>query len=123
MGSLKSLKLLFVLTMLVMAVVAASANVAAVEKVVKIDRISAVQGTDAMVIVNLKSQKKLTDGKVTVSIPELGLRARRNVDFTKSNKHAVELVIPDSELGDQYVRVVFNSDQGRRVKYRQVDVQ
>ena len=120
MGSLKSLKLLFVLTMLVIAVVAASANVAAVEKVVKIDRIFAVQDYNTVVAVGLKLQKKVTDGKVTVSVPELGLRARRNVDFEKSGKQTAHIVIPVQSLLDQYVRVVFNSDHGHRVKYRQV---
>ena len=120
MGSLKSLKLLFVLAMLVVAVVAASANVVGVEKVVKIDRISAVQDSNTVVAVGLKLQQKITDGKVTVSVPELGLRARHNVDFEKSDKQTVHIVIPVQSLLDQYVRVVFNSDRGHRVKYGQV---
>ena len=118
-----SFRFLCISVLLVMAILAASVNVLAVEKVVKIDSISAVQGTDTVVVVNLKSGKKLTDSKITVSIPELGLRARHNVDFSKSNKQTVNVVIPDSGLDDQYVRVVFNSDQGRRVRYLQVDAQ
>ena len=119
-----SFRFLFVSVVMVMAVLAASVNVLAVEKVVKIDSISAVQGTDTVVVVNLKSGKKLTDSKLTVSIPELGLRAASHtVDFSKSNKQTVDLVIPDSALEDQYVRVVFSSDQGHRVRYLQVDAQ
>ena len=115
-----SLRLLFVLITVVIAVVAASANVVGVEKVVKIDRISAVQDSNTVVVVGLKLQQKITDGKVTISVPELGLRARRNVDFEKSGKQTAHIVIPVQSLLDQYVRVVFNSDNGHRVKYRQV---
>ena len=113
-----SLRLLFISALLVLAVVAASASAA--EKVVRIGSISSIQDADTIVVVNLKSQQKLTDSKVTVVIPEFGLRARSNVDFSKSGKQAVHMVIPDALLSDQYVRIVFSSDQGRRVKYRQL---
>ncbi len=113
-----SLRLLFISALLVLAVVAASASAA--EKIVRIGSIYSVQDADTVVVVNLKSEQKLTDTKVTVAIPELGLRARSNVDFTKSGKQAVHLVIPDASLSGQYVRIVFSSDQGRRVKYRQL---
>lgn len=115
-----SFKLLFILAILILAVATASVNVAAVEKVLKIDSISSVQDSDTLIVVSLKSEQKITDGKVTVSVPELGLRARRNVDFRKSNKQTAHLVIPDPSLLDQYARVVFSSDEGRRVKYRQI---
>ncbi len=115
-----SFRLLLISAVLVLAVVAASANSAASERVVKMDGISWVQDSDTLVVVNLKSQQKITDGKVTVAIPELGLRARHNVDFSRSSRQTVHLIVPDGSLSDQYVRVVFTSDHGRRVKYVQV---
>ena len=38
--------------------------------------------------------KSIPYSKVTVSVPELGLRASRNVDFAKTNKKTVHLAIP-----------------------------
>ena len=119
-----SFKYLFVSIILIMALIAASINAAAVQKVVKVDRISAVQDdAETVVVVGLKSQQKLTDSKVTVSIPDLGLRVRHNVDFDKSSKQTVNLVLPGQSLDDQYIRVVFNSDQGRRVRYMQAVIE
>ena len=111
-----SSRLLFVSAVLIVAVVAASLSAAA-EKIVSIDRISVVQDSDTVVIVGLDSNEKITDGKVTVSVPELGLRARHNVDFVKSDKQTVTVVIPGNLPDDQYVRVVFSSDQGHRIRY------
>ena len=116
-----SLRLLFISALLVLAVVAASASMASAEKVVLIKSISSANEDDAVVVVvNLKSQHKVTDGKVTVAIPELGSRARSNVDFSKNSEKAVHLLLQDNLPADQYARVVFSSDHGRRVKYRQV---
>lgn len=121
-----SFKFLFIVAILVFSVVAASIiSAASAEKVVRIDRISTLSDSgDTIVVVGLKSQEKVTDSRVTVSIPELGLRARRNVEFDKNSRQNVNVVIPDSgSLDNQYVRIVFNSDQGRRVVYRQVIVE
>ncbi|MEK6854001.1 MAG: hypothetical protein AABX60_01580 [Nanoarchaeota archaeon] len=113
-----SLKLFFISVVLFIAVISASLNVAAAERAVKITKVSAVQNSEALVIVSLDSQKKNTDSKVTVSVPELGLRARHNVDFSKANRKSLHLEIPVPNMLDPYIRVVFNSDQGRRVKHR-----
>ena len=119
-----SLRLLFISVVLLIAVVSTAANVAAAEKVVKISKVSAVKNSEALVIVSLdsqnsqNSQRKNTGSKVTVSVPEVGLRASRNVDFAKTNKKTVHLEIPSPDMFDPYVRIVFSSDGGRRVKHR-----
>jgi hypothetical protein len=90
-------------------------------KVVDITRVSTSYDVQDTVVVSLglKSDDKLTDSKVTVSIPELGIRSRSNVDLTTSGKkRSVVLMIPDPETFDPYVRIVFQSDEGRRVIYR-----
>ena len=115
-----SLKLLFISFVLIIAVVSASVNVAAAEKAVKVNRVSAVQNSEALVIVSLESQRKNTDSKVTVSVPELGTRVRRNVDFSKTNRKSVHIGFALPKMLDPYVRVVFNSDQGRRIMHRPV---
>lgn len=119
-----SLRLLFISVVLLIAIISASLsaslNVAAAdnEKVVKITKVSAVKNSEALVLVSLDSQKKSTDSKVTVSIPELGLRARRNVDFSKTNKESVHFEFTLPAALDPYVRIIFNSDEGRRLKHR-----
>ena len=115
-----SLRLFFISVVLLVAVISASLNVAAVEKVVKITKVSAVQNSEALVVVSLESQKKNADSKVTVSVPELGVMERRNVDFSKTNKKSVHFEFALPKLLDPYVRVVFSSDHGRRVKHRPV---
>ena len=118
-----SLKFLLIFVVLMIAVISASANVAAAEKVVKITKVSAVQNSEALVVVSLDSQRKNTDSKVTVTVPETGVRERRNVDFSKTNKKSAHFVFSLPNALDQYVRVVFSSDQGRRVKHRPLMMQ
>ena len=113
-----SLKLLFISFVLLIAVISVSVNAAATEKVVKLTKVSAVKNSEAFVIVSLDSQKKNTDSKVTVTVPETGARVRRNVDFSKTNKKSVNFEFPFPKVLDPYVRIVFNSDQGRRIKHR-----
>ncbi|MBI2549598.1 hypothetical protein HYV83_00265 [Candidatus Woesearchaeota archaeon] len=118
-----SLRLFFISVVLLVAVVSAALDVAAVEKVVKISKVSAVKNSEALVIVSLESKADNADSKVTVSIPELGLRERRNVDFSKTNKKSVHFELSFPDVFDPFVKVVFNSDDGRRVKYRPLILQ
>ena len=113
-----SLRLFFISVVLLIAVLSTAMNVVASEKVVKISKVSAVKNSEALVIVSLESKAENTDSKVTVSVPELGLRERRNVDFSKTNKKSVHFEFTLADIFDPFVRVVFNSDDGRRVKHR-----
>ncbi|MBI2140959.1 hypothetical protein HYU16_00895 [Candidatus Woesearchaeota archaeon] len=118
-----SFRLFFISVVLLVAIISVSANAAAAEKAVKITKVSAVQNSEALVTVSLDSQRKNTDSKVTVSVPELGLRASRNVDFARANKKTVHLEIPSPGMFDPFVRIVFSSDGGRRVKHRPLILQ
>ncbi|MBI3037307.1 hypothetical protein HYY73_06200 [Candidatus Woesearchaeota archaeon] len=118
-----SFRLFFISAVLLLAIISVSANAAAAEKVVKISKVSAVKNSEALVIVSLESNADNADSKVTVSIPELGLRERRNVDFSKTNKKSVNFELSFPDVFDPFVRVVFNSDDGRRVKHRPLILQ
>lgn len=113
-----SFKILFIAVILIVAVISTSMSVAAAEKVAKVNRISALKNSGAVVVVSLEAQQKLTDSKLTASVPELGLKASHNVDFSKSKKKTIHLEIPLPQMFDPYVKVFFSSDEGRRVKYR-----
>ncbi len=126
MGSLK----VFLVSLLVLAVVLASAMGAAAAdinsngKIVKISRVSAYPSdSDVLLSVNLNADRKLTDAKLTVSVPELGIRAAHRVDFSKKKKQTVRVVMPALDEFDPYVRIVFSSDEGKRVKFRPLIVQ
>lgn len=113
-----SFRVLFIAAILIVAVISASMNVAAAEKVAKVNRVSALKNSGAIVVVSLEAQQKLTDSKLTVAVPELGLQAKHNVDFSKSKKKTIHLELSLPHMLDPYVKVVFSSDEGKRVKYR-----
>lgn len=101
------------------AISAAAADVKPNEKVVEISRVSAYQlGSGVVVSVSLKAGRKLTDAKIVVSVPELSIRSSNRVDFLRNKKQAVHLEIPVPDEFDPYLRIVFSSDEGRRVKFR-----
>lgn len=101
------------------AISAAAADAKTSDRVVQISRVSAFQsGSDVMVSVSMKAGRKLTDGKITVSVPELGIRSSNRVGFSKRDKQAASIGISIPAGLDQYMRIVFSSDEGRRVKFR-----
>lgn len=106
-------KMLFVLFVVVVSVFSVVLNAAAAEKVVRFGSISPAEDD---IVVNLEARARVTDSRVIISFPESGLSARRNVDFSRSGRVSVHIGLPDSD--ESYVRIVFSSDQGRRVKYR-----
>ncbi len=111
---------LFVLIALASSAIGASAaDAKASDKVVQISRVSSYQlDSDVVVSVSMKADRKLTDAKVVVSVPEFSIRSSNRVDFSKKKKQAVHLEIPLPDEFDHYLRIVFSSDEGRRVKFR-----
>ncbi len=124
-----SLKISVVLLLVLVAVFSSAISAAAAEvspsnKVVQIGHISAYPiGSDVMVSVSLKADRKLSDARLTVSMPELGIMAGHRVDFSKDRKQTVHIEMPFPSEFDPYMRIAFNSDQGRRIKYRPVVLQ
>lgn len=120
-----ALKVFAVALVVFVAVVLSAAGAVAVadvkpnDKVVQISRVSSYQlGSGVVVSVSLKADRKLTDAKVVVSVPELGIRSSNRVDFLRNKKQAVHLEIPFPDEFDPFMRIVFSSDEGRRVKFR-----
>jgi PKD repeat protein len=81
--------------------------------------------------INVKNEwdSKLTDVRVTLSIPELGLDARSSTfDFSRGSEHSETVVLPlyDVAPGIYYVKVEVHNNQGgdevRRIKYREIIV-
>ncbi len=68
------------------------------------------------VVVGFASNERVSNSRVTVSIPDFGIRSSRKVDFSNGNSKVAVFDIPFSEESG-YVRIVFNSDEGRRAKY------
>ena len=123
-----SMKILLVLLALLAVVfsstLAAAADVNANSKVVQISSISAYPtGSDVLVSVNLKADQKITDASLVVSVPDLNIRVSRRLDFSKDKRHTVHLEIPVPAEFDPYLQIAFDSQEGRRVKYRQVVLQ
>lgn len=125
MVSLKlSAVLLFVLCIIVLSAVGAAAadDAKPNAKVVQISKVSAYQfGSDVLVSVNLNAGSKLTDARLAISVPELSTRSVNRVDFSRSKKQTVHLEVPVPGSFDPYLRIVFSSDEGRRVKYLPVN--
>ena len=114
-----SKKLFFVSFVLLVALSMSVIDAAAADKVVRLGKVSADEGaSDTMVLVNLELKSKISDTRVFVSIPDSGFSARKNVDFSKTNKKAVHLLLPPVGGTENYVKIEFNSDQGRRIRYR-----
>ncbi len=120
-----SLKVFLVSLFVLIAIVSFAISAAAAgdaktnDKVVQISRVSAYEsGSDVVVSVSMKAGRKLTDGKITVSVPELGIRSSNRVGFSKRDKQAASIGISIPAGLDQYMRIVFSSDEGRRVKFR-----
>ncbi len=106
------------------AISAAAAEVRPNDKVVQISHVSAYQlDSDFLVSVSLNADRKLTDAKVVVSVPELGIRAGHRVDFSKNKKQTVHIEAPIPAEFDPYMQIAFNSEQGRRIKFRPVLLQ
>lgn len=106
------------------AISAAAGEVSSNDKVVQISHISAYPlDSDVLVSVSLKADKRLSDARLTVSMPELGIMAGHRVDFSKDSKQTVHIKMPIPSEFDPYMRIAFNSDQGRRIKYRPVILQ
>ncbi|MBI2142781.1 hypothetical protein HYU20_00350 [Candidatus Woesearchaeota archaeon] len=123
MAALKVFVVLVVLVAIVSSAMgaAAAADVKPTDKVVQLSRVSAFPSdSDVLVSVSLKADRKLTDAKVVVSVPELGIRSGNRVDFSKKKKQAIHIEIPIPDGLDPYMRIVFSSDEGRRVKFRPV---
>ncbi|MBI2145677.1 hypothetical protein HYU18_05165 [Candidatus Woesearchaeota archaeon] len=112
------LKFSFVAALLVVVALALS-GAASAEKVGKVSRVSAIgDKSEAMVVLNLEAGTGLTDARISVSIPELGLQKRQNVDLSSRNRASVHVLLPLASLEEPYVRIVFTSDEGRRIVHR-----
>src|SRR3989338_5479338 len=91
---------------------------AAAEKVVKIKRVSQEGGSGAAVVsIGLEGLAGITDSRIAVSVHEQGVRRGSRVDFSRDNKKTMRIGIPVSPVMDTYIRVVFSSDEGRRVRH------
>ncbi len=124
-----SLKTFFVFIVIIAAVFSSAISAAAAElgpnnKFVQISQISAYPlDSDVVVSVSLKAAGKLSDSRLTVSIPEFNIRAGHRVGFSRGTRQTVHMELPVPEGFDPYVRIAFNSDQGRRIKYRPIILQ
>ena len=55
-------------------------------------------------------------------MPDLGVSARKNVDFSRERKSAVSVLLPSADRQEEFVKVVFSSDDGRRIRYVPLDL-
>ena len=79
----------------------------------------------ASVSVRNNNDFDFSNGKVVVSVPELGIRSASNVEVDKDSRAsgAVLLEIPDSvEKGAYYFRVVVTNENLKRVRHRLVTI-
>lgn len=124
-----SLKMSFLFMVVLAAIFSSAVSAAAAEagangKVVQISQVSAYPfDSTVLVSVSLKAAGKLSDARLTVSIPELNIMAGHRVGFSRDSRQTVRLELPIPEEFDPYMRIAFNSDEGRRVKYRPVILQ
>ena len=106
------------------AIAAAAAEVRPNDKVVQISHVLSYQfDPDFLVSVSLNANRKLTDARVVISVPELGIRAGHRVDFSKNKKQTVHIEVPIPAEFDPYMQIAFNSQEGRRIKFRPVLLQ
>lgn len=85
---------------------------------------------DSSILISVTIKSHLTadfdNGKVVVSIPELGLRAAKNAEIVKGDKDVtrVLLTIPDEvPPGDYYLRIVVSNEDVKRVKHRLITIE
>tara|TARA_B100000315_G_scaffold107146_1_gene98330 strand:+ start:1871 stop:2245 length:375 start_codon:yes stop_codon:yes gene_type:complete len=77
---------------------------------------------------SLENRNKDTDlrnGRVVVSIPELGLRASGSVDIDEDSRKTKRVTLPipeDVVEGEYYVRIVVSNKDGKQVKYRLITI-
>jgi len=77
----------------------------------------------AVSLEKLDTKADLDGGKVVVSIPELGLRASKRIDFEdKRESKSVMLDIPEDVSGEYYVRIVVTTDDVKRVRHRLITI-
>ncbi|MBS3133072.1 hypothetical protein J4470_03000 [Candidatus Woesearchaeota archaeon] len=63
------------------------------------------------------------DGKVVVSIPELGLRASKRIELDdRRESMSLLLDIPGDVSGGYYLRIVVMSDDVKRVRHRLITI-
>ena len=63
------------------------------------------------------------DGKVVVSIPELGLRASKSIELDdRRESMSLLLDIPGDVSGGYYLRIVVMSDDVKRVRHRLITI-
>ena len=87
-------------------------------KVARLNRISVFAERDStLVTTSFEALRKLSDAKVAVALPEAGVSAKRNVDISGRSKKTVSVLLPFAAELEEFVRVVFHSDEGRRIKY------
>ena len=110
----------FLVLALFLSTSAAAEKITKSDKVVRIGSIFTIKNSGLIAVVNLEANQKLANSKLTISVPELGLRSRHNVDFSKKQKQVKYLEIQYPSGFDPYINIVFNSDEGRRVKYRPI---
>lgn len=106
------------------AISAAAAEASSNGKVVQISRFSAFPSdSDILISVNLRSDRKLSDARLVIAIPEMGIMAKQRVDFSSKRKQTVRIEVPIPAGLDPYLRIAFNSDEGRRIKHVPVILQ
>jgi len=63
------------------------------------------------------------NGKVVISIPELGLRASKKIEIGSGRESKrVNLVIPDTVSGEYYVRIVVTNNDVTRIRHRLITI-
>ena len=115
-----STKITALLCVLLLSVSVLSVSAHAV-KVVEISTLSAdASGDSVSVSVGVKAAPSVRDARLTVSIPEIGVRASRSVDVGREGKRTVMVELRsdvDIVPGDAYVKVVVKGARSRTVRY------
>ncbi len=117
--------LVFAMAVILLLSLASVASAASSSRKLVLDRIVIIPDGQLIVRVSIDNNlgRDFENGKVTVVIPELGVRAARNVDeIGNRDTKTVLLDLPEGAHGDYYVRIVVNDDGVRRVKHRLVTI-
>ena len=124
--SMKKLFVVFVALILVFSLSSIAVIAKAQHKGLVLNRIVILEDNPVITRVTVEkidTKADFSDGKVIVSIPELGIRSSRRFDIEdKRESKSVLLHIPTDVSGEYYIRIVVISDDVRRIKHRLITI-
>lgn len=123
---MKKLFVVFVVLMLVFSLSSVAVMAKAQHKGLVFNRIVILEDNPVIIRVTLEkidTKADFSDGKIVVSIPELGLRSSKRINLEdKRESKSVLLHIPTHVSGEYYIRIVVTTDDVRRIKHRLITI-